>query len=114
MAAANLPVTIRNANGRRRTISLFELAIRQLATGQTSRRRSPTPFIRLVIACAGEVVHTPSAAPAQERQPPIDPAFVKAKLHLDAALAAGSDAAKEAALSDVLSRIRALARHSRG
>jgi len=53
MEIANLPVKIREpGHQRRRTVSLFGMMVLRLALGQSSRRRSVLPFIRLVIRAA--------------------------------------------------------------
>lgn len=52
MAIANAPVRVSRAGERLRTLPLFEVLVRRLATGQTSRRVSALPFIRLAIQCA--------------------------------------------------------------
>lgn len=52
LALANTPVRISRPGERRRTLSLFEVMLRRLATGQASRRISPMPFIQLALECA--------------------------------------------------------------
>jgi hypothetical protein len=111
MAIANTPVTVSRPGERRCTLSLFEVLVRRLAAGQTSRRISPVPFIRLVIACAGQ-----DALPAPEPAPPlpVDGNLLAARLQLDNALASGSNADVDDAMAHVLSAMRASARRGGG
>ncbi|MEH3098669.1 hypothetical protein [Sphingomonas adhaesiva] len=53
--AAGTLVWMPAANKRRRRVPLIEALMWQLATGQTSRRRSPTAFIRLARDCAQQL-----------------------------------------------------------
>ncbi|WP_156025990.1 hypothetical protein [Sphingomonas phyllosphaerae] len=90
MQIANLPVKIREpGRQRRRTVSLFEMMVLRLATGQTSRRRSVLPFIKLVISAART-----RAAPAHpvptEPFKPVDPELLATRDHLNTALQHGS------------------------
>lgn len=111
MAIANTPVPVNRPGERRCTLSLFEVLVRRLAAGQPSRRVSPMPFIRLVIACAGQ-----DALPSPEPAPPlpVDRDLLAARLQLDNALTSGSDADVDDAMAHVLSVISALARRGRG
>lgn len=111
MAIANTPVTVNRQGERRCTLSLFEVLVHRLAAGQTSPRVSPVPFIRLVIACAGQ-----DALPSPEPAPPlpVDRDLLAAPLQLDNALTSGSDADVDDAMTHVLSVISASARRGRG
>lgn len=53
--AAGTLVWMPAAHKRRRRVPLIEALMWQLATGQTSRRRSPTAFIRLARDCAQQL-----------------------------------------------------------
>ena len=59
MAIANAPVRVSRTGERLRTLPLFEVLVRRLATGQTSRRVSALTFIRLAIQCAESSAATP-------------------------------------------------------
>ena len=112
MAIANTPVAIVRPGGRRVVVSLFEMLVRRLAAGQTSRRISPMPFIALVIACAAEN----EAAPSQPEEGSAP--FGKATLPGSSApfksrLISGTEADIENALVDLLGIIRAEARRNR-
>ena len=88
MDAANMPVRMReSADQRWRTISLFELMVRRLASGQTSRRRSVMPFIRLVVTAA--TGPAPPELIGGAAPPGLE--LLAAKEELDAAMAGGSD-----------------------
>lgn len=52
LALANTPVRVSRPGERRRTLSLFEVMVRRLATGQASRRISPMLFIQMALECA--------------------------------------------------------------
>ncbi len=111
MEIANLPVKIREpGRQRRRTVSLFEMMVLRLATGQTSRRRSVLPFVRLVISAATIVqVHhqlAPAPTPAPTRQPVADKHAELAKTRLDHAMANGSDDEIDVALDLYLALLR--------
>ncbi|MGN7160987.1 hypothetical protein [Sphingomonas sp. SAFR-052] len=62
MAIANAPIRVSRTGERLRTLPLFEVLVRRLATGQTSRRVSALPFIRLAIQCAESRAATPGEA----------------------------------------------------
>lgn len=62
MAIANAPVRVNRTGERLRTLPLFEVLVSRLATGQTSRRVSALPFIRLAIQCAESRAATPGEA----------------------------------------------------
>lgn len=103
MDAANMPVRMRESAGRRwRTVSLFELMVRRLASGQTSRRRSVVPFIKLVMEAA---MVAPPTEPVSYPEPP-DLELVAAKEELDAAMAEGVDDDIEDALTQYLTLLR--------
>lgn len=107
MEIANLPVKIREPGyQRRRTVSLFEMMVLRLATGQTSRRRSVVPFIRLVINAAriNEIpaLLTPPQAPA----PMLDQQLRLVKATLDLAMAHGTNDAIDRALDMYLAVLR--------
>ncbi len=107
MEIANLPVKIREPGyQRRRTVSLFEMMVLRLATGQTSRRRSVVPFIRLVINAAriNEIpaLLTPSQAPA----PMLDQQLRLVKATLDLAMAHGTNDEIDRALDMYLAVLR--------
>lgn len=59
MAIANAPVRVSRNGERLRTLPLFEVLVRRLAAGQTSRRLSALPFILLAIQCAESLAATP-------------------------------------------------------
>ncbi|MBB6503779.1 hypothetical protein F4693_000734 [Sphingomonas endophytica] len=110
MEIANMPVKIREpGRQRRRTVSLFEMMVLRLATGQTSRRRSVLPFIKLVISAA-------STQPLPARPVPAEPfglvdlELLAARKHLDYALQHGSDPDVEDAIAHHLMLLRKVAR----
>lgn len=106
IAIASTPVTVRRPGERRRTSSLFEVLVHRLAAGQTSRRISPLPFIELVVACArgGDPAFPVSALPADLPQ-----AISRVHERLDTAVASGTAAEIDHALSDVLDVMQGLA-----
>lgn len=107
MDAANIPVRMRDNAGRRwRTVSLFELMVRRLASGQTSRRRSVVPFIRLVVRAATEPVPPEMLTNAE----PPDPRLLAASQVLNAAMADGSDHEIDDALTRYMAVLRSGAR----
>ena len=111
MDAANTPVRMREGVSRRwRTVSLFELMVRRLASGQTSRRRSVVPFIRLVVAAAAEPVVLDPFNTAESPAPEL----IAAKEALDAATATGSDGDVDDALARYLAVLRNSARRRSG
>ena len=99
MAIANTLVTVSRPGERRRTSSLFEVLLHRLAGGQTSRRISPVPFIELVVACAsgGDPAFSTTALPADLVQ-----AISRVHERLDTAVASGTAASIDHAISDVL------------
>lgn len=105
LMVAKAPTVVRSADGRRRTVPLFEALLLRLGTGQTSRRSSPSAFLRLVIECAAK-----GAEQEQQQQQPVPTvasALPTANARLDAALLAGTDKAIDdavAAYLDALSR----------
>ena len=105
MAIANTPVAIARPGGQRVTVSLFEMLVRRLAAGQTSRRISPMPFIALVIACAStdEAV---SARSDQADAHDIDAISLDGREPLDARLVSESDADVEDAVAHLLRMTR--------
>lgn len=109
MEIANLPVKIREpGRQRRRTVSLFEMMVLRLATGQTSRRRSVLPFVRLVISAATivQVHHQLAPAPAPTRRAVADKHAELAKTRLDHAMANGTDDEIDVALDLYLALLR--------
>ena len=100
LTVANAPTAVRNANGRRHSVPLFEALLLRLATGQSSRRSSPTAFLRLVIECA-------SAQPSPE-QPAltVNANVIAAKESLDAIMLTGTDAAVDAAVAAYMAALR--------
>lgn len=113
MEIANLPVKIREpGHQRRRTVPLFEMMVLRLALGQSSRRRSVLPFIRLVIR-AGRIADTssrPAPAPALSSWP--DKQHSLAKANLDLAMAHGNNDEIDRALDLYLALLRRSARGS--
>lgn len=110
MQIANLPVKIREpGRQRRRTVSLFEMMVLRLATGQTSRRRSVLPFIKLVINAASTQSLPARPVPAEPFEP-VDPELLAARDHLDYALQHGSDPDVEDAIARHLMLLRKVAR----
>lgn len=100
LMVANAPTVVRNVNGRRRTVPLFEALLLRLAAGQTSRRSSPTAFLRLAIECA-------AAAPVPEQPvPTVNTALAAAKERLDAAMLTGTDAAVDDAIVAYMAALR--------
>lgn len=92
LAVANTAVTM-SIDGQRRTVSLFEASLWRLASGQTTRRTSPTAFIRLVLECA------PAEAPAEEEPAPsFGDTLFEAMTGFDRAVKAGSEKEIEEAL----------------
>ncbi|MBD8680061.1 hypothetical protein [Sphingomonas sp. CFBP 13720] len=111
MAIANTPVTVSRPRERRRTSSLFEVLVHRLAAGQTSRRISPLPFIELVVACAsgGDPAFSTSALPAD-----LDQVISRVHERLDTAVASGTAAGIDDAISDVLDVMQRPAGPGRG
>lgn len=110
MQIANLPVKIREAgHQRRRTVSLFEMMILRLATGQTSRRRSVLPFIKLVISAASTRAVPARSAPVQPIEP-VDPELLVACDHINHALQHGSVREADDAIARHLTLLRKVAR----
>lgn len=111
MDAANMPVRMRETGDRRwRTVPLFELMVRRLASGQTSRRRSVVPFIKLVVAAAA----APAAPEPAIRTEPPDFELLAAKQNLDAAVAGGSNDEVDDTLTRYLTVLRKNARRRSG
>ncbi|UUL84083.1 hypothetical protein [Sphingomonas qomolangmaensis] len=92
LLVANAPTAVRTSNGRRRTVPLFEALLLRLATGQTSRRTSPTAFLRLVIECAAVEPEPDQPAPTP------NPALICARQQLDAAIMSNTNAAIDDAI----------------
>lgn len=107
---ANLPVKIREpGRQRRRTVSLFEMMVLRLATGQTSRRRSVLPFIKLVISAANTRAVPARPLPAELFEP-VDPELLAARDHLNYALQHGSVREVDDAIARHLMLLRKVAR----
>jgi hypothetical protein len=98
---ANSAATVRDSEGRSRTVSLFEAITLRLATGQTSRRTSPVDFLQLVLNCAARPSVGPEKVPAE-----IKPALVEAKRRLDDLMLSGTEEEVEDAVTLYMRELR--------
>lgn len=108
IALANTPVRVSRPGERRRTLSLFEVMVRRLATGQASRRISPMPFIQLAIACAGRRADLPHESSSTYDNAAAAPRRARS---FESALITDSDADIERAISSVHGITGGLARY---